>query len=167
MMTHTHTRISARWLAGIAIATALSVGILVIYSPQLFEALNLKVSMKRREAAAQAEQLAHEHGLLPAQHHEAIMFEHDGDAQMFIELEGGGKKAFQELLHNKLYYPFTWKVRHYQEGNPEEHTLFFTPDGQPYGFVQVLSYTTPGTTISVQEAAALARYEAKQWNTNM
>ena len=43
----------------------------------------------------------------------------DSEAQTFVELEGGGKEAFTRMLRDGLYVAYTWRVRHFQEGETQ------------------------------------------------
>src|SRR6185503_6122557 len=51
-----------------------------------------------------------------------------------IELEGGGKPELARIIKEKIFAPYTWRVRRFKEGNAHETLIRFTPEGDPYGF---------------------------------
>ena len=59
----------------------------------------------------------------PAGYRQAASFALDSEAQTFVELEGGGKEAFTRMLRDGLYSAYTWRVRHFREGETNETTL--------------------------------------------
>ena len=63
----------------------------------------------------------------------------DRQVRDYVELEGGGKKVFLNMLKGDKYSPYTWQVRHFKEGQIEETFIRFTPEGKPYGFVKKIS----------------------------
>src|SRR5207253_3148663 len=64
----------------------------------------------------------------------AVRFAHDDATQNYIELEGGGKRAFAALLEANAYAPYWWDVRLFTPGEITESIVRFKPDGTPYGF---------------------------------
>ena len=52
---------------------------------------------------------------------QAASFSVDDTVQTFVELAGGGKEAFRQMLDRGLYSAYTWRVRHFREG--EAHGL--------------------------------------------
>ncbi len=67
----------------------------------------------------------------PPDYRQAASFALDSEAQTFVELEGGGKAAFTKMLRERLYAAYTWRVRHFREGETNETLIRFTPDGRP------------------------------------
>src|SRR6185369_12588632 len=96
--------------------------------------LNLEVTMSRREALAQGEELAAARKLAPEGARSAVRFSHDGTVQNYIELEGGGKSAFAALVKSDLYAPYWWDVRIFKPGEVSEVVVRFKPDGRSNGF---------------------------------
>ena len=115
--------------------------------------------MDRDHALAAARTIAARDQLGPPGYREAASFALDEETQTFVELEGGGKEAFTQMLRNGLYSAYTWRVRHFAEGQPNETTIQFTPDGQPYAFVERLDEMAPGAALS---GAAAARGSARR-----
>ena len=61
------------------------------------------------------------------------------------------------MLRDGLYSAYTWRVRQFREGDPNETTLRFTPDGKPYGFVEQLKEDAPGAALSSRRRAPARR----------
>ena len=115
----------------------------VHYFPQAFSILALDITMDRAHALDQARQIAARDGLGPTGFGEAASFSGDDEAQTFVELEGGGKATFTRMLRENLYAAYTWRVRHFKDGETNETTISFTPDGRPYGFREKLREDAP------------------------
>ena len=58
-------------------------------------------------------------------------FANDATAQNYVELEGGGKAAFAQLVAGRAYAPYWWEVRLFKPGEVDEATVRFRPDGTP------------------------------------
>jgi hypothetical protein len=123
--------------------------------------------MDLEQALDRADELAHQHKLGPNGYDYAAMFHTDSTVKTFVELEAGGKDAFVEMMDKKLYMPYTWRVRHFKEYEKNETTIIFTPDGQPYGFVETISENIPGAQLSSTDAQHIAETNsALDWNIN-
>ena len=125
----------------------LSLGAAVIgarYFPDAFSIVSLDITMDRERALADARAIAERHGLGPPGFQEAASFTLDSETQTFVELEAGGKDAFTQMMRDRLYSAYTWRVRHFKEGEANETLIRFTPDGTPYGFVERLKEDAPG-----------------------
>jgi len=137
----------------------------VHYFPQAFSILALDITMDRAQALDHARQIAARGGLGPAGASEAASFSGDDEAQTFVELEGGGKAAFTRMLRENLYAAYTWRVRHFKDGETNETTISFTPDGRPYGFREKLKEDAPGAALDAAAARAIAEQQAtSRWN---
>ncbi|MGE0206373.1 MAG: CPBP family intramembrane glutamic endopeptidase, partial [Candidatus Babeliales bacterium] len=129
--------------------------------------VHLDITMNRNEALRQAAMLAKKFNWGPENYKQATVFDNDDEAQNFIELEGGGKKAFAHILEEKYFAPYTWHVRHFAQSNPNETLILFTPEGNPYGFREKIAEDTPGKALFQEEARALAVNAAtKDWHTD-
>ena len=80
----------------------------------------------------------------PPGYRQAASFGLDEEAQTFVELEGGGKEAFTRMMRDGLYAAYTWRVRHFAEGQTNETTIRFTPDGQPVRVRRAARREAPG-----------------------
>src|SRR5262245_9943270 len=155
------------WI-GFAIAAILAIGAGIRYFPQAFSIVALDITMDRGRALDAARAIAARDGLGPAGFLQAASFGGDDEAQTFVELEGGGKDAFTRMLRDRVYAAYTWRVRHFKEGETNETTLRFTPDGQPYGFVETLKEDAPGAALDAARARQIAETGATtRWKVNL
>jgi CAAX prenyl protease-like protein len=149
-------------LFGIVSVASAVVGIR--YFPQAFSIVALDITMDREGALDAARAIMVREALGPAAFRQAASFGLDSEAQTFVELEGGGKEAFTRMMRDGLYSAYTWRVRHFKEGETNETTIRFTPDGRSYGFVEKLKEDAPGAALEgaaarrVAEAAAAGRW---------
>jgi hypothetical protein len=100
----------------------------------VFPIITLDLNMDRETALRSARSLALKHGLGPVGFRQAAAFLPDPEVQTYVELEAGGSGAFQQMMRDGLYAPYTWVVSHFREGETNGTTIYFTPDGKPYGF---------------------------------
>jgi len=152
-------------------ATLLS-GLLYFFAfhffPQTFPIIHLDITMDLKHALKDADAIAQKYNFGPLEHRNAAMFHTDALVKTFVELEGGGKDAFVTMMEEKLYMPYTWRVRHFKEFEKNETTLAFTPDGIPYGFVETISENIPGAQLSEDQARAIVESDAiKEWNIDL
>jgi hypothetical protein len=140
----------------------------VYYFPQAFSIVALEIKMNREQALRDARAIAVRDRLGPADFREAASFGLDETTQTFVELEGGGKEAFTQMLRDRLYLAYTWRVRHFKEGDAHEVLIQFTPEGQPYGFVERLPQDAPGATLSAADARQRAESDAvARWGVDL
>ena len=72
------------------------------------------------------------------------------------------------MLREHLYAAYTWRVRHFKEGETNETTIRFTPDGRPYGFVEKLRRTRPGRRSTPAAARRIAEDgAAARWKVDL
>ncbi len=120
--------------------------------------------MDRGEALQRARALAAEHRLGPPDFRQAATFGGDDEVQTYVELEAGGKDAFARLIRDGRYAPYSWRVRHFREHDPNETWIRFTPAGVPYGFVERLPEMAPGPRLTPADARGLAERGAAAWH---
>ncbi len=160
------TRRPAFWLL-LAVFSAASAAVGFWYFPQAFSIVSLEITMDRDRALAEARTIAARDQLGPPGYREAASFGLDEETQTFVELEGGGKAAFMQMMRDGLYSAYTWRVRHFAEGQPTETTIQFTPDGHPYGFLERLDEKAPGPALPGAQARALAEAAARdRWQAD-
>ena len=121
-----------------------------------FPALSVDIKMNREMALQKAKELSEKYNWIPANYRQAVTFDGDRNFQTFVELEGGGLDTFKMLYDKELYFPYKWKVRHFQEKNPNELIIWFNPDGKLNSFSQKLSEDVPGASLDRDSAFALA-----------
>lgn len=154
----------ALWIA-LTILSAAAVAVGIMYFPRAFSIVALDITMDRARALADARRIAERDGLGPSGYRDAASFALDEEAQTFVELEGGGKEAFTRMMRDRLYSAYVWRVRHFREGETNETTIRFTPDGAPYGFAEKLDEASPGAALSADAARAIGeRDAAARWN---
>ncbi|MBI4625646.1 MAG: CPBP family intramembrane metalloprotease [Verrucomicrobia bacterium] len=130
--------------------------------PVAFPVLSLDIRMDRAGAIRAARQLAAENKWGPGNAaRDAASFGVNSQAQAFVELEGGGKKVFASLLREGLYAPYSWQVRLFREGETNQTTVRFRPDGGPYGFVETLRERAPGASLAGEPAREIAERAAR------
>ena len=121
------------WIAYAALSIASLVLALKLF-PAAMPFVNVDIAMSRNDAIDAARALAAKLALAPPDARAAVQFRTDGAAQNYVELEGGGKARFAELVKGTLYSPYAWDVRLFKVGEIGETTIRFTPTGAPYGF---------------------------------
>jgi membrane protease YdiL (CAAX protease family) len=157
----------AFWIA-LAVLSAAAALVGVHFFPQAFSIVALEITMDRGHALDAARAIAGRDNLGPPGYREAASFAGDDEAQTFVELEGGGKDAFTRMLREHLYEAYTWRVRHFKDGETNESTIEFTPDGRPYGFVERLKEDAPGPAIDAAAARRIAEERAAtRWNVDL
>ena len=157
----------AFWIAFVLLSIA-AAGLAYRYFPLAFPIVSLDIAMDRDAALDAARRIAADEGIGPRDAREAASFALDERAQTFVELEGGGKEAFALLMTDRLYAPYTWRVRHFLEGEKHEATFRFTPDGRPDGFVERLREDAPGAALGADEARAIGEASAQStWGVDL
>ncbi len=165
------TRRRAFWVAYVVLAAIALFTALRLF-PQAIPLLNLDIKLARHDAVANAIRIAQEQDLAPPGARTAVRFTHDDDTQNYVELEGGGKRAFTGLLEGGAYAPYWWEVRLFAPGEITESIVRFRPDGTPYGFTLKLpeTYAPPdpaGLALTEEAARAIAEREAAaHWNVD-
>ncbi len=153
-----------------AIFAALSLtcaGLSYKYFAKALPIANLTITMDRTQALEKARSLAQQYNLSPAGYQQATTFQSDGLTQTYVELETGGNDAFNKMLHDKLYSPYTWVIRNFKEFEHQQTRIRFTPDGTPYGFKEILSEDALGAALSAEQAQTIAQEQAtKHWQVN-
>ena len=129
--------------------------------------VDIKITMNKTEALAKAGEIAATSKLGPQEYSQTAYFNVDQETQNFIELERGGAQAWRELIKEGSYVPYTWVVRHFKEGDPHELYVYFTPEGKPYGFTEVIPETAPGGALSAEDAKKKAEEQAQAWGVDI
>ena len=132
----------------------------VSYFSRAFPIVNIEISMDRQQALRKAEAFVREFGLGPEESRRAASFRLETSVQNYVELEAGGTDAFNRMVEDRTYSPYTWQVRFFQEGEVEETLVRFTPDGQLYGFVEKLPEDQPGEGLPADSARVIAEISA-------
>jgi hypothetical protein len=137
------------------------------YFTSAFPLLALDIRMDRATALERARALASTQQIGPREFRDTASFALDSELQTFVELEGGGKAAFNALVADRQYAPYRWRVRHFRERDPHEATFWFAPDGTPNGFVEKLKEDAPGAALDAAAARDLGETTAtRAWGVD-
>ena len=134
----TITRTRPFWIV-YAIASLVALVVAIRLFPLAIPIVNLDIKMSRDEAIAAARTLATRLALAPDGARAVARFAHDATTQNYVELEGGGKRAFTALTQGDRYNPYWWEVRLFTLGSIDETIVRLTPDGKPSGFARRLA----------------------------
>ena len=135
---------------------------------KVFPIVTLDLKMDREAALQSARSLAKKHNLGLGDFKQAATFDLDYEAKTYVELEAGGSEAFQKMLEDGFYAPYTWTVRHFKEGEVKETLIHFTPSGKPYGFAEWLEAGEHIVSLSPEKAITVAETEARDtWHVDL
>ncbi len=155
------------WVIFVALFAA-SVAYAVRDFPRAFPIVSLDLRMDREGALASARRLAEEHGWGPGGYRQAAEFALDAEVQSFVELEAGGRDEFRRIIRDGLFAPYTWRVRHFREGETQETLVRFTPSGDSYGFVVKLPEDESGAKLESEAARRIAEEQASRlWRVGL
>ncbi len=162
------TRRPVFWIVFVALGLAGAVTALRLFTVALPN-VSLEIEMDREAAIAEALSLADRYGWGPGAARSAASFgQVDSEVQTYVELEGGGRDAFQELMDVGAYQPYQWRVRRFAEGEVEEVEVRFTPGGAAYGFELRLAEDDPGSdNLDEDGARAVGEREAVAWSVDL
>tara|TARA_Y100000590_G_scaffold148148_2_gene170229 strand:- start:5971 stop:9339 length:3369 start_codon:yes stop_codon:yes gene_type:complete len=133
-----------------------------------FPVLSLDIRMNREMALDAADDLSKKFNWKPEKYRSAVTFYSQRDVQTFVEREGGGLETFKSLSIDSVYFPYGWQVRLFQEDNPNETSVWFTPSGDPYCFRQKLGENEPGVALSRDSAFSVAMVGIHEpWGVNL
>jgi hypothetical protein len=126
--------------------------------------ISIDITMNREEALNRSKEIASQYAWGTDDFREVAVFS-GGLGQTYIELEGGGKKAFNELLKSDFFSFYYWAVRNYKPGELLESTVYFKPTGEPYGFEVSYPEELELPNLTSEEALELAKCKAEtDWN---
>jgi hypothetical protein len=150
------------------LASALCTFWAVRHFAEAFPLVTLDVTMDRSAALDAADALATDRGFGPEDARQAVQFSLDNETQSFVELEAGGKEAYNEMLRGDLYSPYLWIVRRFAEGEANETVVRFRPDGTASGFRETLPEDEPGASLEAGAARKLAEAAvADGWDVDL
>ncbi len=138
-----------------------------VYFDKAIPLVHISITMDAHAAKQKAYELAQELDWGICDYDSAVLFESDEQLQAFVELEGGGKQAFIDMIDHGYYQPYLWKVRFFKEKEIFESTVYFEPNGKKNGFVQKLSENFPGKVLSKEKAQHIAEISAHDWGYDL
>jgi len=139
--------------------------------PLAIPLVNLDITLSRHDAVTRALEIAKARNLVAFEPRTAARFRNDQGTQNYIELEGGGKPAFAQMVEGNVYAPYWWEVRLFKPGVVEEAVVRFRPDGATNGFSRRVpeTYVRDAATMALDAAAALALARMRahdEWNVD-
>ena len=164
------TRRPAFWIA-YAVFALMCLALASRLFPLAIPLVNLDIKLARHDAVARALEIAKERNLVAFEPRTAARFGNDQNAQNYIELEGGGKPVFAQMVEGNVYAPYWWEVRLFKPGVVEEATVVFRPNGTTNGFTRRVpeTYVRDAATKALDPAAALALAQTRahdEWNVD-
>src|SRR5207245_7508367 len=155
------------WLVFVVLSAGTAIFTLRNFSTA-FPLVSIELKVDRPDALRSARTLAQKNTWPPAAFDQAADFNGNQEVQNFIELEGGGKPELGRILKEKIFALYTWRVRHFKEGDPHETLIRFAPDGTPYGFSVKLPDEERGDTRPEGEAQQIAEPAAqREWGIDV
>ena len=127
-----------------------------------FPLVSIELKVDRADALRSARTIAQRNAWPPEGFDQAAEFGGSQEVQNFVELEGGGKQELGRILKEKIFALYTWRVRHFKQGDAHETLIRFTPDGTPYGFSVKLPEEERGDTRPEGEAQQIAETAAQR-----
>ncbi|MDZ7797843.1 MAG: hypothetical protein U5N56_12790 [Candidatus Marinimicrobia bacterium] len=94
-----------------------------------------------------ADSLTQACALMDTSYRSVAAFDTDERFKNYVELEGEGVEAFQEIVDSEIYHPYTWSVRIFNTNEIEEVTYTFSPEGEFLGFRKLLPDSLEGKNI--------------------
>ena len=153
------------------VLSLISIGSIIFtfnYFSAAFPLVTLDLKMDRQGALEYAQEIAQNYHWGPAGFRQAASFRLEREVQYFVELEAGGAEAFAKMLEEGLYSPYTWRVRHFKEGETNEVLIRFSPRGDPYGFFEKMPEDEPGASLTSDSARAIAgRGAVDNWQIDL
>ena len=128
--------------------------------------VQVAITADRNDVMQSSLDLVSDIGFNAANYSNAVKFETDHILQSFVELEGGGKKAFLKMFQGSAHCPYQWAVRFFKEKEVEEVTIWYTPQGEKWGYCRKISEEQVGAALSKDKALILAENVAKKWSEN-
>ncbi|MBN1349847.1 CPBP family intramembrane metalloprotease [candidate division KSB1 bacterium] len=161
------TRKPLFWISYVILA-AFGIYFAYTYFPRAYPIVSLNLQMHREMALERARELAQANSWGTETYRQAASFKADTRVQHFVELEAGGVEAFRKMMQEGLYQPYTWRVRHFKEGETHETLVRFQPNGIPYGFVEKLAEADSGASVAPDSAQAIAEAAvAQHWSESV
>ena len=133
-----------------------------------FPTLDLSIQMSRSEAEKAARQRVAALQLAAPDTLSAVRFYQQNEVQNFIELEAGGADGLKKLITEQAFSIAQWEVRFYKEYDAAHTTLYYTPQGQAYGFKRHLPDQEAGAALTASAARQLAeQHTLRDWQIDL
>lgn len=137
------------------------------YFDKVFPIINLTITMDRHQAQKKALEFVQENKFEVQDYDIALQFKENGMLQAFVELEGGGKQAFKDMISNGYHQPYQWAVRFYKPNTINELHVHFTPDGTLNEFSLKIPESQKGAALNKDQALKIALDKVADMNIDM
>ena len=154
------------WIIFTLIVIAASIFCLQNFS-RIMSFINLEITMDRQEALQSARDDSENWDVGPSESRQAVIFNESSFLQYYIELEAGGKEGYNKFLAEGKYQPYQWIVRHFIPQEEHQAYFYYTPDGEFYGYNEIIPESEPGNNISVEAAQSLGESAAERLGVNL
>jgi len=142
-----------------------------MYLPKIHPILSTIITTEKNQIEKSSKELCQKYNLGPKKYSQISHFISDENLKNYLEQrlsDPGNQKSLDHYIQADLYQIYTWQVRHFNEGDPKECLLKFTPDGTPYGFIEQVPESEPGPTLTQDEALKVAAdFTNKDWKINL
>lgn len=125
--------------------------------------LKVDIEFSRAEAVAAAAQFQQKQFPDLKTERSAAVFISNRGLQNYVELEGGGVKAYQALVNNVDAMAHYWKVRSFAESQEKELTSTFSSKGVPLSFWLTIPDQEPGVALDEAAAREIAERGAREF----
>ncbi len=123
----------------------------ILYSIKFFDKafpiVNVQITADKHEVVRKADSLTQACAFMDTSYRSVAAFDTDERFKNYVELEGEGVEAFQEIVDSEIYHPYTWSVRIFNTDEIEEVTYTFSPAGEFLGFRKLLPDSLEGKNI--------------------
>ena len=147
--------------------TLLSLGFIYRYHDVALPMVHIKVTQTSEQIKQAVVGVCRQQGWDISGYQLVTKFNDQPSLQAFVELEGGGKAAFLDMIDKDYYQPFAWVVRCFKEKEIQEYSLIFTPDGKKYEFSIKLPEEQPGAALSKEQALKIVQQGIRGWNVDL
>ncbi|MBV8515097.1 MAG: CPBP family intramembrane metalloprotease, partial [Acidobacteria bacterium] len=115
----------------------------------------LKLTINAREARSSADEILHARNVNPATfiHNTQFVDVTSPLVNEFLRERGG--VDFANNIYATEVPGALWRVRYFRDGQPEEYAVILKPDGSLHSIHHTLAESTPGASLSKDEAVAL------------
>ncbi|MBP6892309.1 CPBP family intramembrane metalloprotease [Candidatus Babeliales bacterium] len=137
------------------------------YFDQAIPFIKVPITMNYDQACQQARDIIKKNKWNFSDYQVVAKYTDSAKLQAFVELEGGGKTAFIEMIEKDYFQPYAWHVRLFKEKEVQELIIAFTPSGKPYEFAMKLPETLVGNFLEKKQAHEIALQGAESWNVDL
>jgi len=116
----------------------------------------LKMTLDPKSATAEAGTVLRQHGLNPGAYYHAAVFIDNTDPTVNEYLRQRVGVAALNEIYAKRVPGALWRVRYFQDSQPEEYAVVLRPDGTLHSLRHQLAEAVPGASLSKEDAEARA-----------